>query len=67
MWQDIFSFNRQKIAMALGEMLDPLVRVRDGLAQEGEAGLLAALEVLEQAQAARNSPSGRPRRPRESS
>ena len=66
MWQDIFSSNRQKIASALGAMLDPLIRVRDGLAREDDAGVWAALELLEQAQGARHA-AGLARRPRESS
>ena len=55
MWRDIFEANRQKIATALGDVVDPLVRVRDALAQEGEAGLSAALDLLEQAHLARST------------
>jgi prephenate dehydrogenase len=55
MWRDILEANRQKIATALGDVLDPLVHVRDALAQDGEAGLLAALDLLEQAQLARST------------
>jgi len=65
MWIDIFRSNRQKIGTALAEMLDPLLRVRDELLREGESGPLAALELLEEAQAAR-TPSTPPRRARES-
>jgi prephenate dehydrogenase len=54
MWRDIFEANRQKIATALGDVVDPLVRVRDALAQDGEAGLSAALDLLEQAYLARS-------------
>jgi len=65
MWYEIFSTNRHRIASALGVILDSLIRVRDGLAQSDDAGLVAALELLEQVQAARHSPSGHMRRARE--
>jgi prephenate dehydrogenase len=55
MWRDIFEANRQKIATALGDVIDPLVRVRDALAQDGEAGISAALDLLEQAHLARTT------------
>jgi prephenate dehydrogenase len=55
MWRDIFEANRQKIATALGDVVDPLVRVRDALAQDGDAGISAALDLLEQAHLARTT------------
>ena len=64
MWNDIIASNRSKIAAALEEVLDPLIRVRDALLQEGEGGLLAALELLEQAQTARNAMAALERPPR---
>jgi prephenate dehydrogenase len=66
MWHDIFSFNRQRIANALGVIIESLSRVRDGLAKNDDAGLSTALELLEQAHVARHTPSGRWRRSRES-
>jgi prephenate dehydrogenase len=55
MWRDILAANRHKIATALGDVVDPLVRVRDALAQEDEAGLSAALDLLEQAHLSRRA------------
>jgi len=55
MWRGIFDANRQAIATALAEILDPLVRARDALAAGDEAGLAAALSLLEAAQSAKNA------------
>ena len=65
-WQDIVSANRHEIAAALGEILEPLIRMREGLVRDGDEGLSAALELLELALSARNAAAGPARRPRES-
>ena len=55
MWRDIFDANRSAIAAAIADILDPLVRARDGLAGGGEAGLAAVLAMLEAALSAKNA------------
>jgi prephenate dehydrogenase len=55
MWRDIFAANRQRIAAALGEILEPLARARDALAEGEEAGLQAVLKLLDEAQTARQA------------
>jgi prephenate dehydrogenase len=55
MWHDILAANRLKIATALGEVLAPLIHLHDKLAQDGDAGLLAALELLEEVQTVRGA------------
>jgi prephenate dehydrogenase len=54
-WRDIFAANRERIAAALGEILEPLALARDALARGDEAGLLAVLALLDGAQAARQT------------
>lgn len=54
-WRDIFEGNRDGVAKALADLLEPLNRLRDAFAQEREGGLTAALEVLERAQAAKSN------------
>jgi prephenate dehydrogenase len=65
-WRDIFEANRQRIATALGDVLAPLIELRDVLAQEGESGLMAALDLLEEAESARSTMVSRQRPSRES-
>jgi prephenate dehydrogenase len=55
MWRDIFDANRQAIAAAIADILDSLERVREGLARGDEAGLSAAVTLLEAAQSAKNA------------
>ncbi|HMJ56276.1 MAG TPA: prephenate dehydrogenase dimerization domain-containing protein, partial [Polyangiaceae bacterium] len=61
MWRDIFAANREQIAAALGEILEPLVRAQEALVAGDEAGLLAVLRLLEDAQAARRATLEAPR------
>jgi prephenate dehydrogenase len=64
MWRDIFASNRRNIAQVLGELLEPLIQVRDALLGDDEAGVLAALELLGQAQIARSTMTSLERRSR---
>jgi prephenate dehydrogenase len=57
-WRDIFDGNREGVAKALADLLEPLLRLRDALAGEREGGLSAALEVLARAQAAKSTREG---------
>jgi len=57
-WRDILEANRRQIALALGDILAPLVRLRDTLADGGEKAMALAVELLEEAQVAKSaSPS----------
>ena len=55
MWHDIFAANGERIAAALGDILEPLARVRDALAEGGAPGIAAALSLLEAAHTARQA------------
>jgi prephenate dehydrogenase len=55
MWRDIFAANRERIAAALAEILEPLTHARDALARGEEEGLLAVVKLLDDAQAARQA------------
>ena len=55
MWHDVFDANRRVIAAAMADILDSLLRARDGLAAGGEGGLAIALGLLEAAQSAKNA------------
>jgi prephenate dehydrogenase len=57
-WRDIFAANREQIAAALGDILEPLARARDALVEGEEAGLRAVLTLLEEAYAARQATLG---------
>jgi prephenate dehydrogenase len=57
-WRDILDGNRAGIAEALADLLDRLIPLREALAREREAGLSAALEVLERAQTVKSSREG---------
>jgi prephenate dehydrogenase len=52
-WRDIFETNRAELASALGEILEPLVELRRGLAAGEEGAVLAALALLDEAQTAK--------------
>jgi len=53
-WRDIFESNRQEIAAALGNILEPLVDFRNKLAAGDEKALDAAIALLERAHVAKS-------------
>ncbi|HEX9294251.1 MAG TPA: prephenate dehydrogenase/arogenate dehydrogenase family protein [Polyangiaceae bacterium] len=59
-WRDIFEANREPIAEALGQILEPLAELKDRLARGDEEAIAAGVELLERAHAARcAAPPGR--------
>ncbi|MET0594107.1 MAG: prephenate dehydrogenase/arogenate dehydrogenase family protein [Polyangiaceae bacterium] len=54
-WRDILEGNRDAVAAALDDLLEPLILLRDAFAQEKGATLSPAFELLERAQAAKGS------------
>jgi len=58
MWSDIFESNRQEIAGALGQILEPLIDLRSRLAAGDEKAIDAAIALLERAKSNKPLPPG---------
>jgi prephenate dehydrogenase len=54
-WSDIFRANQAAIARALGEMIAPLIAVRDKLARGDSDAVESAIELLNQARRSKNA------------
>jgi len=52
-WRDIFDANRDELASALGEILEPLVELRRRLAAGDETAIASAVALLDDAHAAK--------------
>jgi prephenate dehydrogenase len=63
MWRDIFRSNRGEIAVALAQILAPLVQLRDDLAAGDDRAIDAAIALLERAHQAKVDKSGTPQPP----
>jgi prephenate dehydrogenase len=53
MWRDIFETNRADIGAALGEVLAPLIELRDRLSTGDENAIAGAMALLDEAQTAK--------------